>query len=98
MQTLHLGNYKNVVGLGSHDKERAHTGGMGISKKQNMIVFDAPTAEELIQKLYSNRSQYEKRIRNLKKRTVRDESNWNVTHLYIKAMLGFSLYSYSYLN
>jgi hypothetical protein len=22
-----------VVGLGSHDKERAHTGGMGIGKK-----------------------------------------------------------------
>jgi hypothetical protein len=53
-----------VVGLGSHNKGRAHMGGMGIGKKQNMIVFDAPTAEELIQKLYSNRSQYEKRIRN----------------------------------
>jgi hypothetical protein len=29
-----------------------------------MIVFDAPTAEELIQKLHKNRSQYEKGIRN----------------------------------
>jgi hypothetical protein len=25
-----LGKYRNVVGLGSHDKGRAHTGGMGI--------------------------------------------------------------------
>jgi hypothetical protein len=31
------------------------------------IVFDAPTAEELIQKWYSDRSQYEKGIRNNKK-------------------------------
>jgi hypothetical protein len=25
--------YNNVVGIGSHDKGRAHTGGMGIGKK-----------------------------------------------------------------
>jgi hypothetical protein len=41
---------------------------------QNMIVFNASTAEELIQKFYSNRSPYEKGIRNYKKRAVRDES------------------------
>jgi hypothetical protein len=35
-----------VVGLGSHDKRRAYTEGMGIGKK----VFDVPSAEELIQK------------------------------------------------
>jgi hypothetical protein len=29
-----------------------------------MIVFDVPTAEEIIQKLYSDRSQYEKGVRN----------------------------------
>jgi hypothetical protein len=41
-----------VVGLGSHDKERAHTGSMGISKKpKHMIVFEALTEEELIQRL-----------------------------------------------
>jgi hypothetical protein len=34
-----------MVGLGSHNKGRAHMGGMGIMK-----VFDVPTAEELIQK------------------------------------------------
>jgi hypothetical protein len=27
-------------------------------------------------------------------RSVRDESTWVVTHLYMKAMLGISLYSY----
>jgi hypothetical protein len=29
-----------------------------------MIVFDAPTAEKLIKKLHSDRSKYEKGIRN----------------------------------
>jgi hypothetical protein len=29
---------------------------------------------------------------------VRDESTWDVTHLYMEAMLGIFLYSYSYLN
>jgi hypothetical protein len=29
---------------------------------------------------------------------VRDESIWVVTHLYMEAMLGISLYSYPYLN
>jgi hypothetical protein len=33
MGTLDLGKYSNVVGLGSHDKERAHMGGMGIGRK-----------------------------------------------------------------
>jgi hypothetical protein len=28
-----LGKYSNVVGLGSHDKGRVHTGGMGIGRK-----------------------------------------------------------------
>jgi hypothetical protein len=28
-----LGKYSNVVGLESHDKRRAHTGGMGIDRK-----------------------------------------------------------------
>jgi hypothetical protein len=32
------------------------------------------------------------------KRSVRDESTWDVTHLYMEAMLGISLYSYSDLN
>jgi hypothetical protein len=39
-----------VVELRSHDKGRAHMGGMGTGKKQNTIVFDVPPAEELIQK------------------------------------------------
>jgi hypothetical protein len=30
----------------------------------------------------------------LEKRTVRDESIWDVTHLYMEAILGISLYSY----
>jgi hypothetical protein len=30
--------------------------------------------------------------------SVRDESTWVVTHLYMKAILGISLYSYPYLN
>jgi hypothetical protein len=29
---------------------------------------------------------------------VRDESTWDVTHLYMETMLGISLYSYPYLN
>jgi hypothetical protein len=41
-----------VIGLGSHDKVRAHTGSMGIDKKpKNMIVLNVLTAEELIEKL-----------------------------------------------
>jgi hypothetical protein len=40
-----------VVGLGTHDKRRAHTGDIGIDRKtQNVKVFDVPTPEELIQK------------------------------------------------
>jgi hypothetical protein len=39
-----------VVGLGSHAKGRAHTGGIGIGRKpKNMKAFDVPTPEELIQ-------------------------------------------------
>jgi hypothetical protein len=34
----------------------------------------------------------------LVKRSGRDESTWVVTHLYMEAMLGVSLYSYPYLN
>jgi hypothetical protein len=34
----------------------------------------------------------------LEKRSVREESTWNVTHMYIEAMLGLSLHSYPYLN
>jgi hypothetical protein len=30
--------------------------------------------------------------------SVRDESTWVVTHLYMEAMLGISLYSYPKLN
>jgi hypothetical protein len=32
------------------------------------------------------------------KRSVRDELTWDVTHLYMEAMLGISLYSYPYLS
>jgi hypothetical protein len=32
------------------------------------------------------------------KKSVRDESTWVVTPLYMEAMLGISLYSYPYLN
>jgi hypothetical protein len=32
------------------------------------------------------------------KRSVKDESTCTVTHLYVEAMLGISLYSYLYLN
>jgi hypothetical protein len=31
--TLDVGQISNVVGLGSHDKGRAHMGGMGIGRK-----------------------------------------------------------------
>jgi hypothetical protein len=34
----------------------------------------------------------------LEKRSVRDESTWVVTHLYMDAILGHSLYNYPYLN
>jgi hypothetical protein len=34
----------------------------------------------------------------LVKRSVWDESTWAVTHLYMEAMLGISLYTYSYLT
>jgi hypothetical protein len=37
-----------VVGLGSHDKGRAHTGDIGIDRKPKK-AFDVPTPEELIQ-------------------------------------------------
>jgi hypothetical protein len=30
MQIVDLGKFSNVIGLGSHDKVRAHMGGMGI--------------------------------------------------------------------
>jgi hypothetical protein len=33
MQTLDLDKYTNVVGLGSHDKWRAHMGGMELGSK-----------------------------------------------------------------
>jgi hypothetical protein len=33
MQTLIQGKGSNVVGLGSHDKGRAHTGDIGIGRK-----------------------------------------------------------------
>jgi hypothetical protein len=36
-----------VVRLGSHDKGRAHTGGMGIGRNPKHV----PTPEEIIQKL-----------------------------------------------
>jgi hypothetical protein len=32
------------------------------------------------------------------KKSGRDESTWVVTHVYMEAMLGISLYSYAYLN
>jgi hypothetical protein len=32
------------------------------------------------------------------KRSDKDESIWVVTHLFMEAMLGISLYSYPYLN
>jgi hypothetical protein len=32
------------------------------------------------------------------KKSGRDETMWDVTHLYIEEMLQISLYSYSYLN
>jgi hypothetical protein len=32
------------------------------------------------------------------KRSVKDESTWDVTHVYMEPMLGISLYSYPYLN
>jgi hypothetical protein len=34
----------------------------------------------------------------LVKSSGRDESTWVVTHLYMEAMLGISLYNYPYLN
>jgi hypothetical protein len=40
------------IGLWSHDKVRAHKGGMRISKKpKKMTVFDVLSAKELMQKL-----------------------------------------------
>jgi hypothetical protein len=40
-----------VVGLGPHDKGRAHMGDIEIGRKtQNMNTFDVSTPEELIQK------------------------------------------------
>jgi hypothetical protein len=33
MWTLDLSKYSNVVGLGSHDKGKAHMGDMGIGRK-----------------------------------------------------------------
>jgi hypothetical protein len=60
-------------------------------------VFDVPTAEELIQKPQSERSMWEG-DQELVERSVWDESTWDVTHLYMEAMLGISLYSYPYLN
>jgi hypothetical protein len=42
-------NAAMVVGLGSHDKVRAHLGDIEIRQKtQNMKAFDVPTPEELI--------------------------------------------------
>jgi hypothetical protein len=35
-----------------------------------------------------------RRVSGTSERSVRDESTWVVTHLYMEAMLGISLYSY----
>jgi hypothetical protein len=41
-----------VVGLGSQEKGRVHTGDIRIGRKtKNMKAFDVPTPEEVIQKL-----------------------------------------------
>jgi hypothetical protein len=50
MWTLDLGKCNNVVGLGSHDKGRAHIGDVGMVENPNMKAFDVPNPEELIQK------------------------------------------------
>jgi proteasome assembly chaperone (PAC2) family protein len=47
-----LGKYSNVVGLGSHDKGRAHMGGMGVGKKpKNWKCLMSPLHRHLHQTL-----------------------------------------------
>jgi hypothetical protein len=88
-----------VIGLCSHDKARTDKVGMSISKKpkkhENILCpqCKGTNAETLKQQTPIGEGDQE-----LEKRSVREESTQNVTHLYMKAMLGISLYSYPYLN
>jgi hypothetical protein len=63
-----------------------------------MKAFDFPTPEEIIQKPLSISGQYEKGISNYCKGQLEINQLADVTHLFMEAMLGISLYSYPYLN
>jgi hypothetical protein len=74
-------------------------GGMRIGKKskKNNSIWGPHCRGTNAETLKRQRSIWEG-DQELEKRSVRDEPTYNVTHLCMEAMLGISLYSYSYLN
>jgi hypothetical protein len=56
-----------------------------------MKAFDVPTPEELIHLKVTEVNMRRGSGISVK---IRDESTWVVTHLYLEAMLGISLYNY----
>jgi hypothetical protein len=87
-----------VVGLGSHAKGRAHMGGMGwVGNPKQESVWYPHCRGTNTETLKRQRSIWEGDQEPVKS-SVRDESTWVVTHVYMEAMLGVSLYSCSYLD
>jgi hypothetical protein len=84
-----------VIGFGSHDKVRAHTGGIGIGKKakKHDSIWCPHCRGTNTETLKQQRSVWEG-DQELEKRSVWDESTWIVTHLFTEAMIGISLYIY----
>jgi hypothetical protein len=78
--------------------ESTHTRYGDRRETQNMIVFDVPIAAKLITETLKWQRSILEGDQELVKRSVRHEPTWDVTHLYMEAMLGISLYSYPYVN
>jgi hypothetical protein len=75
-----------VIALGSHDKVRAHTGDMEIGKKpkKHESVWCPHCRGTNTEPLKQQRSTWEG-DQKLEKKSVRDESIWDVTHLYMES-------------
>jgi hypothetical protein len=63
-----------------------------------MTAFDVPTAEGINTETLKQQRSIREGDQEPVKRSGRVESTWVVTHLYMKAMLGISLYICPYLN
>jgi hypothetical protein len=68
------------------------------SNKHGIIMFYLKNVTQKYTDTLKRQRPIWKGDQELVKRSGRDESTWVVTHLYMKAMLGISLYSYPYLN